>query len=96
LSTALEGLTAEQAKWKDRSGNHSIGQLANHLLFWNQRYLAKFKGEQRPPFSGNNEETFNNFDSNTWSATVRDLDSVEKAWEKAVEEADENKLMSSY
>jgi hypothetical protein len=24
---------------------HSVGQLTNHLLFWNRRELAKFKGE---------------------------------------------------
>src|SRR5689334_2400374 len=61
VSVALEGLTAEQAKWKDNSGNHSIGQLANHLLFWNSEQLAKFKGEKPAPYSGNNEETFNGF-----------------------------------
>ena len=45
-NTAVEGLTAEQAKWTDGSGNHSVGQLANHLVFWNSQELAKFKGEQ--------------------------------------------------
>ena len=34
---ALDGVSAEQAKWKDAKGNHSIGQLAYHLLFWNSR-----------------------------------------------------------
>jgi len=35
INVAVEGLTAEQASWKDGSGNHSVGQLTNHLLFWN-------------------------------------------------------------
>src|SRR5438270_13527505 len=56
-NTAVEGLTAEQAKWTDGSGNHSVGQLANHLIFWNSQSLAKFKGEQPAKFSGNNDET---------------------------------------
>ena len=30
---AVEGLTAEQAKWTDGKGNHSIGQLTVHLTF---------------------------------------------------------------
>ena len=52
---ALQGVTAEQASWRDGKGNHSIGQLAYHLVFWNQQSLAKFKGEQPAKFSGNNE-----------------------------------------
>jgi uncharacterized damage-inducible protein DinB len=91
-NTAVEGLSAEQASWKDGSGNHSIGQLANHLIFWNQRNLAKFKGEAPEKFSGNNDETFNQFDSKKWAATVQQLDQVMTEWEKAVEGADDKKL----
>src|SRR5262244_3225942 len=43
--TALAGVTVDQAKWKDEKGNHSIGQLAYHLWYWNSRNLQTFKGE---------------------------------------------------
>jgi uncharacterized damage-inducible protein DinB len=92
VNLAVEGVTPEQAKWRDKSGNHSIGQLTNHLAFWNSEQLAKFKGEKPPAYGGNNEETFNSFDSKTWSQTVKRLDTVLTEWEKAVEGADENKL----
>jgi uncharacterized damage-inducible protein DinB len=91
-NVAVEGLTAEQANWKDKGGNHSVGQLANHLIFWNRAELAKFKGEQPEKFSGNNDETFNNFDSKKWNQTVQQLDQVMTEWEKAVEAADQKKL----
>lgn len=91
-NVAVEGLTAEQAKWTDGKGNHSVGQLAYHLVFWNQQELAKFKGEQPAKFSGNNDETFNNFDAKSWAATVKQLDEVMAALEKAVEQADDAKL----
>lgn len=91
-NVAVEGLTAEQAKWTDGKGNHSIGQLANHLVFWDREELAKFKGEPPVKFSGNNDETFNSFDSKQWSATVKQLDEVLADWEKAVESADDKKL----
>ena len=39
-NTAVAGLTAEQARWTDGKGNHSVGQLANHLVFWNTESLA--------------------------------------------------------
>ena len=95
-NTAVEGLTPEQASWQDGKGNHSIGQLANHLVFWNQEELAKFKGEPPVKFSGDNNETFNNFDSKKWAATVQQLDQVLTDWEKAVEAADDKKLESWY
>ena len=89
---AVEGLTPEQASWKDNSGNHSVGQLAYHLVFWDAEELAKFKGEKPAKFDGNNDETFNNFDAKKWAATVQQLDDVMTAWEKAVEQADDAKL----
>jgi uncharacterized damage-inducible protein DinB len=94
-NTAVAGLTPEQASWTDKSGNHSVGQLANHLVFWNQQALAKFKGEKPAKFSGNNDETFNSFDAKSWSATVEQLDAVMTAWEKAVEAADDKKIAES-
>lgn len=94
VNVALEGLTAEQAMWKDGSGNHSVGQLAYHLLFWNERQLATFQGKKEVAFSGNNEETFNSFDKNSWTQTVTKLDQVLTALEKIVQDADESKLKS--
>ncbi len=88
-NTAVDGLTAEQAKWNDGKGNHSVGQLAAHLIFWNREQLAKFKGEQPPKFSGDNNETFNSFDAVKWAQIVHDLDQVLTDWEKAVQGADE-------
>jgi uncharacterized damage-inducible protein DinB len=91
-NVAVEGLSAEQAKWTDGSGNHSVGQLANHLIFWNAQELAKFKGEKPQKFDGNNDETFNSFDSKQWDATVKRLDEVLTEWERAVESADDKKI----
>jgi uncharacterized damage-inducible protein DinB len=95
ITIAVEGLTPEQAKWTDGHGNHSIGQLVNHLAFWNGRALEQFKGEKSSAYGGNNDETFNSFDSKTWAATVVRLNGIMKAWEKAVEEADDSKLKAS-
>jgi uncharacterized damage-inducible protein DinB len=88
-SKAVEGLTAEQASWTDGKGNHSIGQLAYHLVFWNSRNLARFKGQTPPRFSGNNDETFDKFDEKTWADTVKQLDQVMTDIERFVESADD-------
>ena len=89
---AVDGLTPAQASWKDSGGNHSAGQLANHLLFWNSQQLAKMKGEKPAAFSGNNDETFNSFDAKSWKQTVQRLDAVLTELEKLVESADDAKL----
>jgi len=90
-SLAVAGLTAEQASWKDNTGNHSIGQLAYHLVFWNKESLARIKGEQ-PANSDDNEKTFNNFDAKSWAETVAQLDKVMTDLEQWVQTADEAAL----
>ena len=89
---AVKGLTAEQANWTDGKGNHSVGQLAYHIVFWNRRNLQVLKGEKPEKFSGNNDETFDKFDAKSWNETVQQLDQVMNELEKWVETADEAKL----
>lgn len=89
VMVAVDGLTADQANWSDGKGNHSVGQLAYHLLFWDRRALTEFKGQKPEAFSGNNDETFTRFDAKQWTDTVRQLDQVLTEWEKAVEAADD-------
>jgi hypothetical protein len=91
-NVAVAGLTPEQASWTDGKGNHSVGQLANHLVFWNEQQLAKLTGTTPRKYSGNNDETFNSFDSKSWNETVKRLDTVLTELEKLVESADEAKL----
>lgn len=87
VNVAVAGLTPQQASWTDGKGNHSVGQLANHLLFWNRRALAQLKGEKVPPFTGNNDETFSAFDAKSWTATTTQLDAVLTSLEQFVTQA---------
>lgn len=89
---AVAGVTPEQANWTDGKGNHSVGQLAYHIWFWNKRNLDQMKGENVEKFSGNNDETFTKFDAKSWNETVQQLDAVLTDLEKVVENADEAKL----
>jgi uncharacterized damage-inducible protein DinB len=92
VQIALSDLTPAQASWSHDTANHSIGQLANHLLFWNRRQLQKLKGEKADAFDGDNNETFNNFNAKNWAATTRDLNSVLTELEAFVKGADETRL----
>ena len=92
---AVKGLTAEQASWVDGKGNHSVGQLAHHLLFWDRQSLAKLKGEKPEKYSGNNDDTFDKFDAKQWDETVRGLDQVLSDLEKWVETASDAQLKAN-
>jgi uncharacterized damage-inducible protein DinB len=94
INVALKGVTADQAVWKDGSENHSIGQLANHLLFWNERQIKTFKGEKIATFNGNNDETFNAFTKDQWQQTLKKLNDVLLELEKIIQNADEASLKS--
>jgi len=91
-SGAVAGLTAEQAKWTPSKGQHSVGQLAYHIWFWDSDSLAEFKGEKRTAFSGNNDDTFNNFNPAQWDDLVKKLNQVMTDLETAVEHASDAKL----
>ena len=91
-NTAIEGLTAEQASWKD-GANHSVGQLVHHIVFWNERSLRNLNGEKNDKFEGSNDETFDKFDKKTWDDLVKRLDAVMTGFEKFVAEAPEDVLI---
>ncbi len=89
---AVQGLTAEQAMWSPGKGNHSVGQLAYHIWYWDSRELAEFKGEKPAPFDGNNNETFDKFTAAQWDDLVKKLNQVLTDWDTAVAAADDAKL----
>ena len=89
---ALANLTPQQASWSDGKGNHSVGQLAYHIVFWNKQSLAKLRGETPEKFSGNNNDTFTNFDAKQWGDLVRQFDQVMTDLEKTVESASDEQL----
>ncbi len=92
VDVAVANLTPEQANWSDGKGNHSVGQLTYHLLFWNRRMLGQLRGEPPSKYSGNNDETFNSFDAKQWTDTVHNLDQVLTDLETLVASTDETKL----
>lgn len=96
LNVAIDGITAEQANWKEKGADHSIAELTTHIIFWNQQELSKFLNQAVAKFSGDNNETFAAVDKDTWPLTVKKADSVMINWENAIEAADEKKLEAWY
>jgi uncharacterized damage-inducible protein DinB len=95
VSIAVDGLTAQQAMWSPGKGNHSVGQLAYHIWYWDQRALNDFKGVKNEKFDGNNNDTFDKFTADQWTDLVKKLNQVLSDWDKAVNDADDTKLAAS-
>ena len=95
VSIAVDGLTAQQAMWSPGKGNHSVGQLAYHIWYWDQRALNTFNGVKNEKFDGNNNETFDKFTAAEWDDLVKKLNQVLADWDKAVADADDAKLAAS-
>jgi uncharacterized damage-inducible protein DinB len=93
---SLDGLTAKQAMWKPADSSHSIGELANHIWYWNKEQLDKFNGIKPAPYSGDNNETFTAFTEDSWTKTIQKLNAVMAGWETAIKTADDAKLKSWY
>ncbi len=86
---AVAGLSPEQAAWNDGK-NHSVGQLVQHLNFWNSSNLARLKHQPAPKVT-DNDTTFA-FDPNQWDQTLKEFDRVMGELEQFVESADDATL----
>jgi uncharacterized damage-inducible protein DinB len=87
VDVAAGKMTPEQAAWRDAKGNHSVGQLVYHLWFWDLRSLQRLKGEPLEKYSGNNDDTFNNYNPKRWKETVAQLDEVLTGLEQWIQTA---------
>lgn len=47
LSRAVEGLTAEQAKWRPAPGEHCVWEHVNHVAVWAEEYASRLAGGPR-------------------------------------------------
>ena len=87
VSTAIDGLTAEQAMWTPRKRQSLRGPARLSHLVLGSASLNDFKGEKNPTFDGNNNETFDKFTADQWTDLVKKLNQVLADWDKAVNDA---------
>ncbi|SFL98669.1 Uncharacterized damage-inducible protein DinB (forms a four-helix bundle) [Gracilibacillus orientalis] len=90
LLNSIDGLTEEQASWKPSEMTNSIFEIVNHLIFYNQQYLNRFKEIPNKEDVDNN--TFRNKEELNWEDTVKCINSIMSEWKNVVEEANANKI----
>lgn len=89
IERALDGLTPEQACEKSGDSN-SIWEIVNHLIFWNERYLARFKGYSPSRNIESNDVTFHSENNQDWESAKKQLHNVLTEWVEAVKSAEDD------
>ncbi|UOQ46709.1 DinB family protein [Gracilibacillus caseinilyticus] len=89
LQTALKGLPAEQAYNYSAISVHSIFEIVNHLCFYNNLELNRFKGVQDNVQISDNETTFKPLTEKSWELLVEELFQTLERWQSAIEQSDE-------
>ncbi|MBM7565511.1 DinB family protein [Paenibacillus sacheonensis] len=96
LAEMLADLTVKEATTENES-KQTIGAILNHLLYWNETWLERFKaGEIVLNHDIDNDETFSlrsdQSDELGWKETLSRLENVFGNWKTVLEESDEAKL----
>ena len=89
---AIAGVTAEQADWKPEGADNSIREIINHLNFYNNAYLQRFKGIDYEYSTDDNDETFDRGEAETWEAEAERFDAIMNEWRDEIAKADESKF----
>jgi uncharacterized damage-inducible protein DinB len=96
LKEILAELTAEQAAAENEC-KQSIWKIVNHLHFWNEKWLERFKLEVIESAHSDNEETFylnpHGINDYEWGETVNKLEAVYESWIKELQDCEDSKLM---
>jgi uncharacterized damage-inducible protein DinB len=91
VKNAIEGITPEQAAWKPADTQHSIRELATHLIHDNNACLQRFQGIKYTSPAENNDETFD-LAGGSWEADLKRFEAIMTKWREVLENADNAKL----
>ena len=89
---AIAGVTAEQADWKPEGADNSIREIINHLNYYNNAYLQRFKGIDYEYTLPDNDATFDEGEGKNWEVEVARFDAIMTEWREQLENADETKF----
>jgi uncharacterized damage-inducible protein DinB len=92
MQGALAGLAAEQAARQADAGGHSVWQILNHVTFWNDRYLRRFRDLPLSEVAENASTFAPPGTPAEWKSACAGFDNVMNEWKKALAEAAEAKL----
>ncbi|MDL4842424.1 DinB family protein [Aquibacillus rhizosphaerae] len=89
LKTALGGLSSKQASNKCENSTNSIREIVEHLNFYNQLELTRFKSLPDNVSVLDNNDTFNHSQETSWDVLVEELLNTMGEWENEIGSCDE-------
>ena len=89
---AIAGVTAEQAAWKPAGADNSIHEIINHLNYYNNAYLQRFKGLDYEYTLADNDATFDQGEAGSWEAEVARFDAIMNEWRDLLDATKKKKL----
>ena len=85
LMEAIKELDQAKATYKPNPKTNSIWETLNHLIYYNERYLKRFLGEELPNHHLNsNQDTFTNLENRSLEETIKKVDGIYHKWEEAL------------
>jgi hypothetical protein len=97
-STAiLNDVSVDEAVWKVEDYPHSICEIANHLIYWNEMWLNRYiNADLFKNGNENNDETFEldlqMQDEASWNETIQKLSNGFVQWRETITNCDDSKL----
>lgn len=94
LTNALAGLHVQDALRHTEGDSHSVYQIVNHLIYWNNRWLIRLSGGVPPKSEIENPETFSEsgLDETKWNETVKKLDTILAGFEEKLRNMSDEEL----
>lgn len=89
---AVAGLTPENALWKQSDSENSIKEIISHLVFWNKRFLDRFKNGEILKMEGNNDSTFTYLKESEWEQVLQQFNQVLTDWYETIEKSEDEKF----
>jgi len=93
LRELLDGVTAEQAAARPIAGAHSIWELVNHIIAWEQISKQRLEGDaMKNPSDEVNFPPVNDTSESAWQKTLEQLAASNQSLRNAVKQFDDSRL----
>ncbi|MFF2755809.1 DinB family protein [Psychrobacillus sp. NPDC058041] len=95
---AVDGLSEEEAYWKPDNSSHSIAEIVQHLIYWNETWQLWYKKNQVDSGSQttNNADTFLVRDENTFFELKEKLLNILLQWQELIKEEQLLSIVNGY
>jgi len=93
-----DGLTEEEAFWKPDDSSHSIAEIVQHLIYWNETWQLRYKENHVNASSqtNNNTDTFHVRDEDTFFELKEKLLKILLQWQELIEEEQLLSIVNGY